>query len=401
MTVNIAIMGFGTIGSGVFDVINTNADVLERSVGDKVAVSHVLDIRDFPGQPVEQILVKDVNIILEDSSVDIVVETMGGVEPAFTFVKNALEAGKSVVTSNKELVAAKGPELFACAKEHGVSFLFGASVGGGIPIIRPLLSCLTADKVERISGILNGTTNYILTKMNKEGVGFDAALKEAQDKGFAERDPSADIDGHDACRKIAILNSIVLGKRIDFSEVRTEGISSVSTEDFAYAAKMDCEIKLVADSQLDGAKPQVLVAPFLVARDNPLYSVADVFNAVLVHGNMVDDVMFYGRGAGSHATASAVVADVVEAAKNPGTTLYAGWQADTVELADPASAQRRFFVRVPGSDAQKARDILNAADEYAGVVEGESAFVTQSMSEAEFTRATEQLTVLNSIRLLA
>lgn len=399
MTINIAIMGFGTIGSGVFDVVNANPDILRDHVGDDVAVSRVLDIREFPGEPVEKVLTNDVNVILNDEQVKIVVETMGGVEPAFTFVKGALEAGKSVVTSNKELVAAKGPELFACAAEHNASFLFGASVGGGIPIIRPLLQCLTADRIERISGILNGTTNYILTKMNAEGVEFEAALKEAQEKGFAERDPTADIEGHDACRKISILSSIVLGKRVDFADVRTEGISAISTKDFEYADAMGREIKLVADSVLNDGAPQVLVAPFLVERTNPLASVTDVFNAVLVHGNMVDDVMFYGRGAGSHATASAVVADVVEAAKNLGTTVYAGWSADTVELADPATASRRFFFRARRDDYEKVLEALKATEiEYADG--DEFGFITEEMTEGAFAQATSDIDLLSVIRLL-
>ena len=229
--IQMAIMGFGTIGSGVYDVVNTNRDVIRKNLGgEELDVKYVLDLREFPGKPVEKVLVHDVNTIMEDPEVKIVVETMGGVEPAFTFVSRALKAGKSVATSNKELVAKKGVELMELAKENHASFLFGASVGGGIPIIRPLVRCLTADRIEEVAGILNGTTNYILTKMDQEGTSFEAALKEAQDNGFAEKNPEADVEGYDAGRKIAILSSLVLGKSVNFEDIYTEGISAIATQ---------------------------------------------------------------------------------------------------------------------------------------------------------------------------
>ena len=311
----IAIMGFGTIGSGVFDVVNTNREVIKRNLGEELQVKYVLDIREFPGQPVEKVLVHDVDTIVNDPDVDIVVETMGGLEPAFTFVKKALEAGKSVATSNKELVAKKGVELLALAKEKNSNFFFGASVGGGIPIIRPLLRSLSADEIDQVTGILNGTTNYILTKMDQEETSFEDALKEAQDNGFAERKPEADVEGFDACRKIAILSSIVLEKFVNFEDIQTEGITKITTADFQYARKLGWAIKLLGSSWKENGRVYAMVAPALVKPENPLFAVNDVFNAILVHGNMVDNVMFYGRGAGSHATASAVMADVVEAAK--------------------------------------------------------------------------------------
>ncbi|MDD6213394.1 MAG: homoserine dehydrogenase [Clostridiales bacterium] len=398
--IQIAVMGFGTIGSGVFDVVNTNREILRKNAGDDVEVKYVLDIREFPGQPVEKVLIHDVDTIIQDPDVSIVVETMGGVEPAFTFVKKALEAGKSVATSNKELVAKKGAELLALAKEKSVNFFFEASVGGGIPIIRPLLSCLTADDIEEVTGILNGTTNYILTKMNREGMSFEAALKEAQDNGFAERKPEADVEGYDACRKIAILSSIVLGQRVDFEDIYTEGISKVTTEDFAYANKLGWEIKLLASSQKADGNVYAMVAPALVKPGHPLYAVSDVFNGIMVHGNMVDDVMFYGRGAGKDATASAVVADVVEAAKNPGVTVYGGWTEEKKALSDIATSRKQFLVRVKNEGLEAARAAFGEFDAMDACVEGEFGFLTKEISEAEFAEAAAKVPeMLHRIRV--
>ena len=318
----IAIMGYGTIGSGVAKVVETNAASIAAKVGEPLEVKYVLDLREFPGDPIQEKVVHDVDVIMNDPEVAIVVETMGGVEPACTFVKKALCAGKSVTTSNKALVAKKGTELLELAKEHHVSFLFEASVGGGIPIIRPLNQCLTADEIEEITGILNGTTNYMLTKMDKEGMTFDAVLKEAQDKGYAEKDPTADIEGFDACRKISILSSLAYGCQVDFEDVYTEGITKITDVDFNYARKMGTSIKLFGTSKRAGEKFYAMVAPMMIGPEHPLYAVNDVFNGILVEGNMVDKLMFYGRGAGSLPTASAVVADVIEMAKNLGTQLW-------------------------------------------------------------------------------
>ena len=399
--ISIAIMGFGTIGSGVYDVVQKNPDVLRKNTGDDVRVKYVLDIRDFPGQPVEKVLVKDLSVILEDPEVLVVVETMGGVEPAFTFVKRSLEAGKSVATSNKELVAAKGHELLETAKAHSVSFLFEASVGGGIPILRPLRDCLTADRIEGITGILNGTTNYILTRMNREGISFEAALAEAQANGFAERRPEADIEGHDACRKIAILLSHVLGERVDSDDIPTEGITNISSADFAYAAKLGCEIKLLADASIDGERLQAMVAPFLVKPQNPLYAVHDVFNGILVHGNMVDDLMFYGRGAGKDATASAVMGDVVEELQHRGETIYEGWPAGRKQLADPLDAVHASLVRVPAGEEAAALAAFPGAVPVEAGVEGETGFLTQELAEKDFRKAAEKVKILGRIRVLA
>ena len=398
--IQIAVMGFGTIGSGVFDVVNTNGEILKKNVGEEVKVKYVLDIREFPGHPVEKVLVHDVDTIMNDPEVSIVVETMGGVEPAFTFVKKALEAGKSVATSNKELVAKKGAELLALAKSKNVNFFFEASVGGGIPIIRPLLSCLTADDIQLISGIVNGTTNYILTKMNREGTSFEDALKEAQANGYAERKPDADVLGFDACRKIAILWSLVLGKRVDFEDIYTEGITKITTADFAYANKLNWEIKLLASGWKKDGEIYAMVAPALVKSGNPLHAVSDVFNAILVHGNMVDDVMFYGRGAGKDATASAVVGDVVEAAKNPGKTIYEGWTEEKYNLSDIKTAVRRFLVRVNNEDLEAAKAAFACEELMEGVVEGETGILTAPMTELAFEEAAAQVPgMLNRIRV--
>ena len=314
--INAAVMGYGTVGSGVVEVLTTNKEVISRRAGDEINVKYVLDIRDFPGDPVQEKIIHDFEVILNDPEIQIVAEVMGGIEPAYTFVKECLNAGKSVVTSNKALVAKHGAELLSIAEKKGINFLYEASVGGGIPIIRALNSCLTADVIEEITGILNGTTNYMLSKMFYEGAGYDDVLREAQDNGYAERNPEADVEGYDACRKIAILSSMISGKRVDFEDIYTEGITKITTEDMKYAKAMGMTIKLLASSTETGRPDlQAIVAPALLGAAHPLYSVNDVFNAVFVRGNMLGDAMFYGSGAGKLPTASAVVADVVDAAK--------------------------------------------------------------------------------------
>ena len=399
--ISIAIMGFGTIGSGVFDVVNINREILKKHVGDEVQVKYVLDIREFPGQPVEKVLVNDVNRILEDPEITVVVETMGGVEPAYTFVKKALEAGKSVATSNKELVAAKGHELMAAAREKGVSFLFEASVGGGIPILRPLRTCLTADRIEEITGILNGTTNYILTKMGQEGTPFETALSEAQAMGFAERRPEADVEGHDACRKLAILLSMVLKERVDPADIYTEGITKITAADFVCARALGMEIKLLADAEIHEDAVFAMVSPFLVKPDNPLYAVRDVFNGILVHGNMVDDLLFYGRGAGKEATASAVVGDVVEMLQHPAGTVYDGWGEEKRVLSDITRDRHSFLIRVPDQEAEAVPRAFPGAEAVKAALEGEAAFVTEVLSEQEFSERAEKLSILGRIRVHA
>ena len=331
--INVAVLGYGTVGSGVVEVINTNHESINKRAGQEINVKYVLDLRDFPGDPVEKILVHDYEQIVNDPEVDIVVEVMGGVEPAYTFVKKALLAGKNVCTSNKALVADKGRELMDIAREKSINFLFEASCGGGIPIIRVINSSLTGDEIDEVTGILNGTTNYMLYKMSTEGCEFDTVLKEAQQKGYAEADPTADVEGYDACRKIAILSSLAYSEYFDYKDIYTEGITKITPEDMEYAAKLGRTIKLLGTSRrnADGTC-YAMVAPFLIGRDSPLYSVNDVFNAVFVHGNMLGDAMFYGSGAGKLPTASAVVGDIVDAAKHLHTNIFTNWNSTPAKL---------------------------------------------------------------------
>ena len=402
--IQIAVMGYGTVGSGVVEVLSTNQASIDKRVGEEVRVKYVLDLRDFPGDPVESVLVHDFETIVNDPEVKVVVEVMGGVEPAYTFTKRCLLAGKSVCTSNKALVAAHGAELLQIAKDKNLNYLFEASVGGGIPIIRPLQTCLTADEIVEISGILNGTTNYILTNMTYGGASFDDALKDAQDKGYAERNPEADVEGHDACRKIAILTSLVSGQRVDFEDIYTEGITKVTAEDIKYADKLGRVIKLLAMSknEADG-KYYAMVAPFLIDAANPLYSVNGVFNAIFVEGNMLGDSMFYGSGAGKLPTASAVAADVVDACKNLNESLGFYWSDEKLVLGDTRDDKRRFLVRVKG-DAQADKAAMEALFGPIEVVDadlaGEFGFVTVSLSEAEYAeRAAKSDKILNRIRV--
>ena len=352
--INVAVLGYGTIGAGVVKVLQTNVDSIEKRVGERIEVKKILDLREFPGDPNEDKVVHDYKEIQEDEDIQIVVECMGGVEPACTFVRTALLQGRSVATSNKELVAKHGAELIAISEENHCNFLFEASVGGGIPIIRPLNQCLTGDVIEEISGILNGTTNYMLTKMEEDGVSFDEVLKEAQAKGYAELHPEADVEGYDACRKIAILTSLAFGKQLDFEGIHTEGITNITAEDFRYAQKMNKSIKLLGKSWTDDGKLYAMVCPMLLDNSHPLAGVKDVFNAIFVHGNMVDDVMFYGKGAGSLPTASAVVGDVVECARNLGTHLPMIWEKDKLTLDDFGSFERNYFVRMPAETSLEA-----------------------------------------------
>ena len=371
--IQIAVMGYGTVGSGVVEVLNTNQASIDKRVGEEVRVKYVLDLRDFPGDPIESVLVHDFETIVNDPEVKVVVEVMGGVEPAYTFTKRCLLAGKSVCTSNKALVAAHGAELLQIAKDKNLNYLFEASVGGGIPIIRPLQTCLTADEIVEISGILNGTTNYILTNMTYGGANFDDALKDAQEKGYAERNPEADVEGHDACRKIAILTSLVSGQRVDFEDIYTEGITKVTAEDIKYADKLGRVIKLLAMSKKEAdGKYYAMVAPFLIDAANPLYSVNGVFNAIFVEGNMLGDAMFYGSGAGKLPTASAVAADVVDACKNLNENLGFYWSDEKLVLGDTRDDKRRFLVRVKG-DAQADKAAMEALFGPVEVVDAEVA----------------------------
>lgn len=394
----VAIMGFGTIGSGVYKVLTTNEDVIAKRVGEKLEVKYVLDRREFPGEPWEKLVVGDYNIIANDPDVDIVVETMGGVEPAYTFVKAMLEAGKHVTTSNKALVADKGADLIKTARDNNVNFLFEASVGGGIPIIRPILECLTGDVIEEISGIVNGTTNFILTKMTEEGSEFDVVLKEAQNLGYAEKDPTADIEGHDAQRKIAILTSLVCGQQVEYTDIPTEGISHITANDIKYAKKINRNIKLLATSTAVGDTYVARVAPYLLAPEHPLFAVNDVFNAIFVHGNMLGDGMFYGSGAGSLPTASAVVGDIVEMAKHKNMNIPLEWKSEKKELADSSVVKSAFFVRTK-SDKDTVKSAFGNVEFVEGVVDGEIGFTTEVMTEAEYESKASTLDVVKMIRV--
>ncbi|MFW5646354.1 MAG: homoserine dehydrogenase [Acetivibrio ethanolgignens] len=397
--IKIAVLGYGTVGSGVVEVLGKNHEKITQRAGREIEVKYILDLRDFPGDPVQEKVVHDYRVIAEDPEISVVVETMGGINPAYEFVKEALERGKSVCTSNKELVAKHGAELLAIAKEKKVNFLFEASVGGGIPIIRPLNQSLTADEIQEITGILNGTTNYILTKMAKEGVSFATALKEAQEKGYAERNPEADVEGFDACRKIAILTSLAYGMQVDHEDIYTEGITRITDVDISYAKEMGAAIKLLGTGKKVGHKVYAMISPVLINSDNPLFSVNDVFNGIFVRGNLLGDVMFYGAGAGKYPTASAVVSDVVDAVKHLGTNIMTIWSSEKLELADYKDASRRFFVRVPVAQEDKARELFGRVQEIDAGILGDFGFITPVMTEREYEEKAKDLEVRSMLRM--
>lgn len=397
--IKVAILGYGTVGSGVFEILNENKDIITKKTGKDVQVKYVLDLRDFPGDPCESVLVHDYNVILEDEEVDVVIEVMGGIKPAYDFVKSALLAGKSVCTSNKELVAKHGAELIAIAKDHNRNFMFEAAVGGGIPIIRPLNAHLTADRILEITGILNGTTNYILTKMDKEGADFDATLKQAQDLGYAERNPEADIEGFDAVRKIAILASLAEGKTVDFEEVYTEGISKITAEDFKYAKAMNRSIKLLGKFKNEEGALVASVTPRLISEDHPLYTVNGVVNGVLVRGNMVGDLVFVGSGAGKLPTASAVVSDVVDAIRNLNNTVDVIWEAEKLAIEDFSKSRKKFFVRT-SKNIEEVQKVFGEVTLIEAGVTNEIGFVTSKLSESDFATKAEELgNIISRIRV--
>ncbi len=403
--VEVAILGFGTVGSGVAEVIDQNQKEIQRDFPEGIHVKYILDLRDFPDSPYGDRVVHDIDTIINDPEVKVVCETMGGKEPAFTFSKKALEAGKSVCTSNKELVDALGGKLAVIAAEHNCSYLFEASVGGGIPILRPLRTSFSQEYVTAVVGILNGTTNYMLTKMDREGLDFDTCLKEAQDNGFAERNPEADIEGYDPCRKIAILASLVMGGNVKYQQVPCEGITKIDTEDFKYAKQLHSHIKLLGVCTRDQETDKVYVrtAPYLVPKKCPLYGVSDVFNGILVRGNMVGDLMFYGAGAGKLPTASAVVSDLVECCQNLGRNINIGLHDTEADLVDPMTHEDRYFVRISKKDLVKATDLFG--NEIQIVVnedcQDEFAFVTPKITEASFEEKIAQIpSYKKSIRLL-
>ncbi|MBR5420321.1 MAG: homoserine dehydrogenase [Lachnospiraceae bacterium] len=380
-----AVLGYGTVGSGVVEVIEKNAEVIAKRC-EGLHVKYILDLRDFPGDPYEDRLVHDVDVILSDESVKVVCETMGGAGAAYDFTKRALMAGKSVCTSNKELVELHGAELARIAKEHNCSYLFEASVGGGIPLIRTIYRALTAERIESIFGILNGTTNYILHRMELAGIAFDEALKEAQELGYAEKDPTADIEGHDPARKIAILASLVLGKKVDYSSMYMEGITKVEPVDMEYAKALGGSIKLVAMCEFAENGVYAMVSPRFIPKDNPLLCVRDVFNGVLIHSDMLDDSMYYGRGAGKLATASAVVGDAVECVNHPGKNVGHCWSEEKVQLKDIGDLSFRYLLRVKQEGAAAAEAAFGCEAKAQEGVNGETAFLTAPVTERDFQK---------------
>ncbi len=387
----IAVMGCGTVGSGVVEIIDAKKDLMVKSTGEEIEVKYILDIRDFTGSPLASRIVKDIDIILSDDEIETVVETMGGVEPAFTFCKKCLEKGKNVVTSNKALVAAKAEELFKAAKNNNAAFMFEASVCGGIPVIRTMFSSLSANNILSFAGILNGTTNFILTKMINEKMSFDQALKIAQEKGYAEKDPTADIEGLDAGRKTCILASIAYGNHIYPEEIHTEGITGVTLEDAAYAASCGCKIKLLGKAdKLENGKIGAIVCPFFVNEDSLIAGVNGVYNAISITGDSIGDVLLYGQGAGKEATASAVVGDVMECARIKKNELHYTWDEhkdNTVE--DYLLYETELYIRGYAKDAKNS--IINIRESFGGVKvltkenapDNEIAFITNKASEKE------------------
>lgn len=384
---NFAIMGFGTVGGGVAEVLRMNSAAIAEKLGEPLNLKYILDVRDLSATPYADKAVKDFSILENDPELDVVVESIGGAKIALEFTRRCLLAGKHVVTSNKELVAAHGARLIALAEEHRCNYLFEASVGGGIPIIRPLNCALTAERVVEIVGILNGTTNYILTRMEKDGADFGTVLKEAQQKGYAERNPEADVEGYDACRKIAILTSLIAGHTVDFHEIHTEGITGITPEDFEYAKAMDMTIKLLAASREEEGSYLASVVPCMLKKEMPLALVSGVFNAISVRGNTLGESMFYGKGAGKLPTASAVVSDVVDCARHPGEHMTCIWEEEPVHLKPFEDGISRFFVRVATAGEEEADAVFGPVEKIRlEELPEEYGFLTERMTEREFSQ---------------
>ena len=398
--IQIAVMGFGTVGAGVAEVLQTNGALLEKRLGEAVALKYILDIRDFPDSPFGALVAHDFETIVNDPELDVVVETIGGAGVAYEYTRRALLAGKHVVTSNKELVATRGRELLTLAEEKNVNYLFEASVGGGIPILRPLQQCLAANEIEEVFGILNGTTNYILTRMVCSGITFEAALKEAQAMGYAEQDPTADVEGQDACRKICILADLAFGREVLPEQVPTEGISGVTLRDVEIVEKAGWRVKLLgrAVRRADGSIC-AYVAPHLVEEHHPIAAVEDVFNAVMVRGNAVGEVMFYGPGAGKLPTASAVVADVIDAAQHRQQRRRIGWEAGAAAACSGAAAlSMRCYLRT--KDDLGRVEALFPDCEILSSQEGEVAFLAPEMPLETLRQCAEALQVCAKLCVL-
>lgn len=401
--INVAVLGYGTVGSGVVEVIENNNTEVSAKAGSEMHVKYILDLLDFPGDPYEDKIVHDFNQILMDPDISIVCEVMGGIGAAYQFTKQCLEAGKSVCTSNKELVAKHGAKLLEIASEHNCSYMFEASVGGGIPIIRPINKALTPEKIEKITAILNGTTNYILTKMEKENADYDKTLKQAQELGYAERNPEADVEGYDSCRKIAIISSLMVAKNVDSDKIYTEGITKITPADFAYAKSENMTIKLLATSTgYDDGSVLAMVAPTMISREHPLAVVNDVFNGVFITGNMLGDVMFYGKGAGKLPTASAVVSDVIDCARHIGrSSIVCIWDKEEAALADKAETTKAFFVRAKADARERLLEVFEEGRFVEAGRAEDCGFITKVMKEKDFDEKLELLgdVVLNRIRL--
>lgn len=399
--IQIAILGYGTVGSGVYEITQKNAKSIKRKSGKEIVVKRILDLREFDDHPHKELFTKEFDDILNDREISIVVETIGGLEPAYRFTKSALLAGKSVVTSNKELVATHGTELLRIAREQNVNYLFEASVGGGIPIIRPLNGCLAANEITEIFGILNGTTNYILTKMIKDGESFADALRQAQEKGYAERNPEADVEGHDACRKICILASLAFGKAVDADKIHTEGITNITLEDVREAADLGYVIKLIGyTKKTEDGRAICRVSPMLVPEGNPLSGVEDVFNAIMVRGDSIGDVMFYGRGAGKLPTASAVVADVIDIVKGADNKNFIWDEAPEGYMACYKEAVVSLFVRAKGVTKDDVEKVFGS-DTVFGRTD-ELCFITPPDKEKELDKKLEALggEIISRIRVM-
>ena len=397
----VAVLGYGVVGSGVVEVLNTNKDSIFKKVSEDVEVKYILDIREFENDPYGHLVTKDFDKILNDGEVSVVAEVMGGLNPAYEFTRELLKRGKHVVTSNKELVATYGTELLQIAKENNVNYLFEASVGGGIPIIRPLYQCLAGNEISSVTGILNGTTNYILTKMFKEGVSFSEALSDAQTKGYAEKNPDADVKGHDACRKIAILTSLVYGKNVDYKKINTLGITDVDSCDVSYAEKLGSVLKLIGQSEIIDGKVYSSVEPALLKRNHPLSNIEDVFNGILVNGNAIGDVMFYGRGAGKLPTASAVVADIIDAIRNKdGSEKYFWEEADEDFVAPYGEIKSSYLVRIEGTfDKVKIEKVFGDV-ETCVIKDGEFAIITPFVKNCELEEILKEFKVIKKIKVI-
>ncbi len=398
----IAVLGYGVVGSGTVEILYNHKESIEKKIGEDYEVKYILDLRDFPDSPYADKFTKSFDDIVSDPEVDIVVEVLGGVKFAYPYVKSSLEAGKSVVTSNKELVAAYGAELLKIAREKNVNFFFEASVGGGIPIIRPLNQCLSANKIDEIAGILNGTTNFILTKMIKEGMGFDEALKIAQELGYAEKDPTADVEGHDTCRKICILSALAFGKHVYPDNIHTEGITKITLEDVKYCESIGSVIKLIGYASEKDGKVAVMTCPAVIDGESQLAGVNDVFNAILVRGDATGDVVFYGKGAGKLPTASAVVSDVIIAAKEKSTTRMMSWEDSEQDFIVPESEIcNSFYVRA-NADKSAVESIFGNVRYLSreNAPDSEVAFITDAINEKVFAEKCSKVDVIGTIRVL-